>query len=765
MTAASNTSPRAQRAARRGEAAHLQERHQEEQTGQEGLAALEEAAADAVEAGAEETDLRGDVAAAGSGLTRRGEQGAAAEADPTGTGREAHSPAAVPAAASDDDSTSPAAGPTAPPADEVVAAEEAHVEHGSADSPAPLVAVSPSPLGEVEIAAVAAEAARQPEQPRTNRLRQLPLSPPEFYSPKPPSAPLAALPRSAPPAAPESREAGLARTTRASSKSPRASRAARRELEADQEPRLEGAAGQEALLEPMGAAQGGLGMSTDGMTRGPTQTEGPERAEEGTEEHGTPRSNAAADGGAKETDGAEIELEAAAPPAVAAGEESGVAAAGVPAVLVSAGASAAAFDAGSVSPSATPQAAQAEAEGTRLGAIPEQTAEAALSPSPAPVTPAVLAAAVSAVTGVRGDAPTAEGATTAAANVGMPAAAAASRRQEHVQAEGETPRPPNGAASGAARVMSTRKPRAQPAPRRLGAGLGPGSPGPLLGWLLQGQLPSERVHRSSSAHTQEARGVSGLNEATIEATATRVAEQPAPNQDSGAHTHSPSSPVAPTAAAVATRRSARLGAVTWGPPRGGRTPWMPAGRAGLAATPQPALAANRGFRGMDRGRRGGRRGGVARLGGAEIQARTGPWRERHDRPEVLEAPANGVDAEPAEDMGDPEFMCGEEAGPESEEVSLVNEEDLGRGRNRVRGTGEGVARATSQAEGVSVQAPTVTNEVKSPATLAEDDAIWQMAGTWTMDLLQRMDQPFLVRRLPPQVLDKFSCHWKSVGSD
>ncbi|CAI5986141.1 unnamed protein product [Closterium sp. NIES-65] len=164
-TATSNTSPRAQRAARREEAARLQERQQEEQARQEGLAAQEEPAADAVEAGAEETDLRGDVAAAGSRLTRRRGQGAAAEADPTGTGREAHSPAAVPAAASDDDSTAPAAGPTAPPADEVVAAEEAHVEHGSTDSPVPLVAVSSSPLGEVEIAAVVAEAARQPEQP------------------------------------------------------------------------------------------------------------------------------------------------------------------------------------------------------------------------------------------------------------------------------------------------------------------------------------------------------------------------------------------------------------------------------------------------------------------------------------------------------------------------------------------------------------------------------------------------------------------------
>ncbi|CAI5991539.1 unnamed protein product [Closterium sp. NIES-65] len=122
-TAASNTSPRAQRAARRGEAARLQEQQQEEQAGQEGLAAQEEPAADAVEAGAEETDLRGDVAAAGSGLTRRGEQGAAAEADLTGTGREAHSPAAVPIAASHDDSTAPAAGPMAPPADEVNGSE------------------------------------------------------------------------------------------------------------------------------------------------------------------------------------------------------------------------------------------------------------------------------------------------------------------------------------------------------------------------------------------------------------------------------------------------------------------------------------------------------------------------------------------------------------------------------------------------------------------------------------------------------------------
>ncbi|CAI5966682.1 unnamed protein product [Closterium sp. NIES-64] len=112
-------------------------------------------------------------------------------------------------------------------------------------------------------------------------------------------------------------------------------------------------------------------------------------------------------------------------------------------LMLSAGASAAAFDSGSVSPCAIPRVAQAEVEETRLGADPEQTAEVALSALPAPVSPAVLAAAVSAATGEQGDAPMAEGATTAAACAGMPVAAAASNRQEHGHAEGEIPRPSN----------------------------------------------------------------------------------------------------------------------------------------------------------------------------------------------------------------------------------------------------------------------------------------------------------------------------------
>ncbi|CAI5957027.1 unnamed protein product [Closterium sp. NIES-64] len=459
--------------------------------------------------------------------------------------------------------------------------------------------------------------------------------------------------------------------------------------------------------------------------------EGLEHAGKVTVERGALRDVAAVAGGAGENDVSGTELVAAAAPSLAA------------AMVPEAAAAAAAA---SVAPGA---------EEPSPGADKEETAEVVLSTSPTPVTAAVLAAAMSAATGEQGGAPSAEDVMTAAACAETPVDAVAANRQECAQAEGEFPGHAHDDSSGAAQAKSKKKLRAQPAPRRPGAGLGPGSPGPLLGWLLQGQPPSERARRSSSAHTQEARGVSGLNEVAHGTTATHQADQRASNQDNGAGAHLPPSPAAPAAEGVATRRSARLGTVTWGPPRGGRTPWMPAGRAGLEATARSAPAAGRGLRGMGRGRRGGGRGSVARLGGAEIQPRTGPWQQRHDRPEVSEAAANGDEAGSTEENGDPDFMCGEEPGPELEEVSLDNEEEVGRGRNRARGTGEGADGETSHAVGGSVPAAAVANEVKSPATLAEDDAIWEIAGTWTMDLLQRMDQPFLVRRLPPQVLDKY----------
>ncbi|CAI5960068.1 unnamed protein product [Closterium sp. NIES-64] len=561
--------------------------------------------------------------------------------------------------------------------------------------------------------------------------------------PPPLTTPLAASPRSAPPAGPVSRAAGRARTTGVSCTSQRASRAARRELGARQDPRQ----GEEA----------GLG-----------------RAGEVTVELGALGDEAAAAGRAGENDVAGTMRVAAVVPGTAAATVREVAAAAASAVEtvvdpMPAGGSAAAFGGDSTSPSATPRVAQSEAEEPSPGADQEQTAEAALSASPAPVTAAVLAAAVSAAAGKQGGAPTAEDVMIVAASAKTPVAAVAANRQEHGHVEDEVPGRANGDSSGAARAKSKKKLRAQPAPRRPGTGLGPGPPGPLLGWLLQGQPPSERAHRSSSAHTQEARGVSGLNEVANETTATHEADQPASNQDDGTGVHLPPCPVAPATEGVAIRRSARLGTVTWGPPRGGRSPWMPAGRAGLETTARSAPVAGRGLRGMGRGRRGGGRGGVARLGGAEIQARTGPWRERHDRPEVSEAAANGDEAGSAEENGDPDFMCGEEPGPESEEVSLENEEEVGGRRNRAGGIGEAVEGETSHAVGVTVPAAAVANEAKSPAALADDDAIWQMAGTWTLDLLQRLDQPCMGdSAIPPEADAAFAnraSHWQPMGSN
>ncbi|CAI5500244.1 unnamed protein product [Closterium sp. Naga37s-1] len=168
MTATLSTSPRAQRAARRGEASRLQEQQQrEEQAGQEGGAALGALADGVADAGAEETGLREDAAAVEPGLTLGVETVVAAAADSTGVERVAR-PAAETAAASDDGLVSPAAArpaATPPPADEGLAAEEAQGEQGLADPLTPALAESPPALEESEIAAVVAEAARQQGQP------------------------------------------------------------------------------------------------------------------------------------------------------------------------------------------------------------------------------------------------------------------------------------------------------------------------------------------------------------------------------------------------------------------------------------------------------------------------------------------------------------------------------------------------------------------------------------------------------------------------
>ncbi|CAI5986253.1 unnamed protein product [Closterium sp. NIES-64] len=536
--------------------------------------------------------------------------------------------------------------------------------------------------------------------------------------PPPPFALLAASPRSAPPAAPGTREAGQAHTTGVSSKSPRASRVARRGLGAHQAPRQEEEVVREVSTAAMGAAQGGCHTSTDGTTAETVLPGGSERAGAATGEHVTPRDAADADGGVGENDEAEIVSAAATGKPVVADADGPVV--GTAADPAPAGGSAAAVDGGSASPAATPRAAQAEAEEMRPGAAPEQSAEVALSASPAPVTAAALAAAVSAAIGEHGDAPAEEGATTAAACAGTPAAVVAVSRQEHGQAEGEAPGPASGASSGAAHSRSKTRLRAQPAPRRPGAELGPGSPGPLLGWLLQGQSPSERAHRSSSSNLQEVREVAdpGSRQPGIARGA------PAPNATPATTAHA----VAPnTTNAIAnnTRRATRRTAITWGPPRGGRTPWLPAGRGAMGGGTRAPTGGGRTQRGFGaRGARGGR-GGRALVGGSEIPARTGTWRERHDRPGAVEVPTNeGQPAGSDDNASDPEFMCSEEA--DSEEVSL--EEETGVARNAPNSCGRGLNGTAQNQRAVGDTAEeTEGTDVFSPYDMVKEESIWQGA--------------------------------------
>ncbi|CAI5520769.1 unnamed protein product [Closterium sp. Naga37s-1] len=124
MTTKSSTSPRALRAARRGEALLQHEREQEELGGREEIAAHEESAADAAEAGVAGMGSGGAAEAAESEVAPLAETEAVAAAGVTVTGQSR-------------------------------VGEESQTVLGD----------SPSPLGAAEIAVVVAEAVRRPEGP------------------------------------------------------------------------------------------------------------------------------------------------------------------------------------------------------------------------------------------------------------------------------------------------------------------------------------------------------------------------------------------------------------------------------------------------------------------------------------------------------------------------------------------------------------------------------------------------------------------------
>ncbi|CAI5532593.1 unnamed protein product [Closterium sp. Naga37s-1] len=102
-----------------------------------------------------------------------------------------------------------------------------------------------------------------------------------------------------------------------------------------------------------------------------------------------------------------------------------------------------------------------------------------------------------------------------AASAGTSAAAADAGTQGRGQGGSDRQPRGNGAAAHAARVKAGKKLRAQPAPRRPGAGLGPSVPGPLLGWLLQGQPPQAqgRPPPSGAQDTEENVGDTGIRRA------------------------------------------------------------------------------------------------------------------------------------------------------------------------------------------------------------------------------------------------------------
>ncbi|CAI5521928.1 unnamed protein product [Closterium sp. Naga37s-1] len=157
---------------------------------------------------------------------------------------------------------------------------------------------------------------------------------------------------------------------------------------------------------------------------------------------------------------------------------------------------AAASDDGLASPSADhPNAPVLPEEQGRA----EEESRTAWGDSPSPLVVAEIAAVVAEAVRRPEGPQSEEAAPTADASAGMTAAAAAANMRGCAQGGSGRQGPGTDAAACAARGKTRPKVRAQPAPRRPGAGLGPGAPGPLLGWLRQGQPPQEPMRPSPSS--------------------------------------------------------------------------------------------------------------------------------------------------------------------------------------------------------------------------------------------------------------------------
>ncbi|CAI5528571.1 unnamed protein product [Closterium sp. Naga37s-1] len=271
-----------------------------------------------------------------------------------------------------------------------------------------------------------------------------------------------------------------------------------------------------------------------------------------------------------------------------------------------------------------------------------------------------------------------------------------------------------------------RQPRPQLHPRRLGAGLGLARPGPLAGWEQQEDLPDgpaagEDVACPSSGVVADGTQGAGADLAVgadLEDVLERRGEAAERRRQSG------------TSRQRALQDQADDRA------------------AGLQPTNAAPRAAGRG-----RGR--GRNGGRARrdLAGAVARekARSGNWRERHGRPEEQgEGPMNEGEGEEGS-----EYMASQEA--DSEEESLDAEQGVPiPATERGQGSGQGRREGRADVGESAPQQPNVAaSKERNPSVVVDDEDIWQRIHAWDLGPLQSSAQPFLVRKLPPEILNAF----------
>ncbi|CAI5934511.1 unnamed protein product [Closterium sp. NIES-64] len=179
--------------------------------------------------------------------------------------------------------------------------------------------------------------------------------------------------------------------------------------------------------------------------------------------------------------------------------------------------------------------------------------------------------------------------------------------------------------------------------------------------------------------------------------------------------------------------------------------------------------------GRTRGRTRGRAQGCAGVRGwgqrgvaanARERVRSGPWRERHGRPEVV--PEEGIADRPAAaDIEEEEeaHMASEEG--ESEEVSLDDEPGVGNHQGNARSGrsgsgGNGRAGEEQQHKEAPNEAPigqpagAEVRDMRSPEVIARDENIRRQVAEWEVDCQQSSEKPFLARRMSPGVVDSFA---------